>query len=613
MFASHPGPLSYAELLYSPSGCMNKHCFKLVHSPALGMLVPVHEHRTGRPLRGARRTMAVTLAVLVPAGAAAAGGIAPQGTTQVAPARNGVPVIQIAAPDATGISHNRYTEFNVRQPGVVLNNSTAEGVSALAGRISGNPGLRGPARAILNEVTGVSPTTLEGALEVFGPAADVLVANPNGLTANGLSTINIRGLTLSTGRPGAGGVLEVARGRLEVGPHGVNTAGLSYFDLVARTVALHGPVGAGDGQPPADINVVAGANRYDYGRRTRPQPTGRPAAAPDASAGYAIDGSAAGAMYGRHITLVSSDAGLGVRHRGLVSAAGHIAIDAAGGVSVQALAARTAADGTAGSATVRAGGDALIGDVAASGGDIEVRTAGRIAARGALSAPRGRVQLQAGDALAVHGPVQAARIALATRGDASIAAELHATRDGISLTARNATLEHARVIAAPPAAPARQATPTIDIALTGTLTLRGTLHGADDGGRRIEGTSVALADGMPVIVDTRQPPRAAPNALLASDAGLYAAGQSISIRAAGLHNEGGAIDSTGAGRGHIGLHIGGAAINQGYIATHGTLAATVGGTLENRMLISAAALRVAARDLSNHAAMTASGPDNGTA
>ncbi|QIX99356.1 filamentous hemagglutinin N-terminal domain-containing protein [Bordetella bronchiseptica] len=613
MFASHPGPLSYAELLYSPSGCMNKHCFKLVHSPALGMLVPVHEHRTGRPLRGARRAMTVTLAVLVPAGAAAAGGIAPQGATQVAPARNGVPVIQIAAPDATGISHNRYTEFNVRQPGVVLNNSTAEGVSALAGRISGNPGLRGPARAILNEVTGVSPTTLEGALEVFGPAADVLVANPNGLTANGLSTINIRGLTLSTGRPGAGGVLEVARGRLEVGPHGVNTAGLSYFDLVARTVALHGPVGAGDGQPPADINVVAGANRYDYGRRTRLQPTGLPAAAPDASAGYAIDGSAAGAMYGRHITLVSSDAGLGVRHRGLVSAAGHIAIDAAGGVSVQALAARTAADGTAGSATVRAGGDALIGDVAASGGDIEVRTAGRIAARGALSAPRGRVQLQAGDALAVHGPVQAARIALATRGDASIAAELHATRDGISLTARNATLEHARVIAAPPAAPARQATPTIDIALTGTLTLRGTLHGADDGGRRIEGTSVALADGMPVIVDTRQPPRAAPNALLASDAGLYAAGQSISIRAAGLHNEGGAIDSTGAGRGHIGLHIGGAAINQGYIATHGTLAATVGGTLENRMLISAAALRVAARDLSNHAAMTASGPDNGTA
>ncbi|WP_376992090.1 ESPR-type extended signal peptide-containing protein, partial [Bordetella pertussis] len=69
MFASRPGPLSYAELLYSPSGCMNKHCFKLVHSPALGMLVPVHEHRTGRPRRGARRAMAVTLAVLAPAGA----------------------------------------------------------------------------------------------------------------------------------------------------------------------------------------------------------------------------------------------------------------------------------------------------------------------------------------------------------------------------------------------------------------------------------------------------------------------------------------------------------------------------------------------------------------
>src|SRR5690606_172646 len=121
----------------------------------------------------------------------------PQGATQVAPARNGVPVIQIADPDATGISHNRYTEFNLQRPGVVLNNSTAEGVSALAGRISGNPGLHRPARTILNEVTGISPSTLEGTLEVFGPAVDVLVANPNGLTANGLSTINIRGLILS--------------------------------------------------------------------------------------------------------------------------------------------------------------------------------------------------------------------------------------------------------------------------------------------------------------------------------------------------------------------------------------------------------------------------------
>ncbi|WP_376844020.1 two-partner secretion domain-containing protein, partial [Bordetella pertussis] len=85
------------------------------------------------------------------------GGIAPQGATQVAPARNGVPVIQIAAPDATGISHNRYTEFNVRQPGVVLNNSTAEGVSALAGRISGNPGLGGRECATPPKTNNASP------------------------------------------------------------------------------------------------------------------------------------------------------------------------------------------------------------------------------------------------------------------------------------------------------------------------------------------------------------------------------------------------------------------------------------------------------------------------
>ena len=106
-------------------------------------------------------------------------------------AQNGVPLVNIATPNGKGVSHNQFEQFNVNPQGLILNNSASAGVSVLGGAIAGNTNLLGgTARLILNEVTGASRSTLNGATEVFGDRAEYILANPNGITCNGCGFIN---------------------------------------------------------------------------------------------------------------------------------------------------------------------------------------------------------------------------------------------------------------------------------------------------------------------------------------------------------------------------------------------------------------------------------------
>ncbi len=197
---------------------MNKHRFRLIFSKKLGFLIPVAEINnsqrkpgqtngpsiasaeipsvdwTLKPLPGVIRCMQQALVRVVLRGAiapifaitcvpgmAAADMIvdpnaAPGQRATLNQAPNGVPVIEIANPNANGLSHNRFQEFDVQKPGVIFNNSTKDGTSQIGGFIPKNTNLSQQAKAILTEVTGTNPSSLSGTLEVFGGKADLLIA-----------------------------------------------------------------------------------------------------------------------------------------------------------------------------------------------------------------------------------------------------------------------------------------------------------------------------------------------------------------------------------------------------------------------------------------------------
>ena len=138
------------------------------------------------PVSYMRGLLAIILSLLLiinPFMSYAAEGIVPGAGVSVGAAPNGVPVVNIKAPNGSGLSHNKFGEFNVGAEGVILNNSKIIGQSVLGGYITGNPNLTGSnARIILNEVTGTNRSNLLGATEIFGAKADYILANLNGIS-----------------------------------------------------------------------------------------------------------------------------------------------------------------------------------------------------------------------------------------------------------------------------------------------------------------------------------------------------------------------------------------------------------------------------------------------
>ncbi|AOB38482.1 filamentous hemagglutinin N-terminal domain-containing protein [Bordetella parapertussis] len=501
---------------------MNAFCFRLVYSQCRAMYVPVAPRRRaarrGRGGAGPRLRCAL-----------AAAGVALACGAMAAPQRSpsGVPVIDIAAPNAHGLSHNRLRELDVEPPGLVFNNSLSEGRSQLAGHLNRNPGLRQAATAILTEITGTRPSRLHGALEVFGRRADLIVANPNGLSVDGLVTLNAGRLTLSTGRPVTEGGrlrLDVDAGHIAVAGAGVNTSGLDYFDLVARTVSVDGPVAAGVGSRAAALAVVAGRNRFEPASGSVTPLAG---SAGRGGSGHAIDGTAAGAMYGAHVTLVSSDSGVGVRQRGAVSSPGAITVSSRGEIRLNeatagegplAVDARGAVAATAlasGGAMRIAGEGAVQVGTATSGDALSLHAGGalqaqRLQASGPLDA-RAQGALRVGAAhsgaglhVGAGGPLESGTLAgradVRVDGRKAIVVESLASRGRIAVTGRDAV----KVGAAESLAGI--AIETAGRAELGTLQSRGALSvqagGAvalqaakTDGALRVDGAGVTLGTG----------------------------------------------------------------------------------------------------------------------
>ena len=383
------------------------------------------------------------LMVWQPVAPAVAAALTPAGQTTVDRAGNGVPVVNIATPNGAGISHNQFGEYNVGNEGLILNNGTDRLTrTQLGGLIQNNPNLQAgrEAQGIINEVTGASRSQLQGYTEVAGKAANVMVANPYGITCNGCGFINTPNVTLTTGKPqfDASGnlqALEVTKGAITVEGQGLDASKSDALSIIARATEVNAAIHAND------LTVTAGANRVGADGSVRP------IAGEGAAPVVAVDTGALGGMYANRIRLVSSEAGVGVNLGNLTARQGDIQLDAGGRLTVRnSLASGSIRANGAGvtlSGSHQAGGALnvassqdmeLSNSTLASQGDMRLSAAGKVQMTGGGTNSAGALAVSSGQAMTLS------NTSLISRGAATLDSQDTLTVNGGGVSAQGGAL-----------------------------------------------------------------------------------------------------------------------------------------------------------------------------
>ncbi|EPQ3462129.1 filamentous hemagglutinin N-terminal domain-containing protein [Klebsiella aerogenes] len=231
---------------------------------------------------------------------------------------SGAKVVDIEAPNAAGVSHNLYREFNVGSNGLILNNSDSDINHATFGNIAKNNNLtNGGASVILNEVTSNKASSLNGFIEVAGLKADVVIANPNGITCSGCSFVNTNKAILTTGQvnltdEGAIGSYTITNGKITIGEKGMDAAN-SYAVLLADAIKINGQVQAKNALVSAGnftMDNNSGAVTSAGKKATLIEMTLNPQ--------YSIDVSSLGGITANSISMIGNNIGFGVRNNGSI-------------------------------------------------------------------------------------------------------------------------------------------------------------------------------------------------------------------------------------------------------------------------------------------------------
>ncbi|WP_244121084.1 filamentous hemagglutinin N-terminal domain-containing protein [Burkholderia gladioli] len=465
------------------------------------------------------------------------------GVTQSTGLGGGVPVVNITAPNAAGISLNQYQSFNIDPVGLILNNSLMSGTSLTGGDVRANPNLAGRAASVIvNQVSSTGSayaSLLNGPLEVFGAPAAVVIANPNGITTRGTGFTNTIGVTLSTGAPQFLGELGGARsgfdearaigydvrgGHLQIeGNAGVNGPGagiegtVGTIDLIGETIGVNAPLYAG-----TRINVIAGrqfvlpstASAQGTAYATSANGADNTREAIGAANGRAIDATAFGAMTAGQIQVISTAAGMGVRADAQLAAnAGDLSLSSNGDLSLAGTAAQQ-------QVTIQANGDVAMTGAHLGVTDYTLQVGGNVSSLGTIQAG-GRLMVAAGGKVALadaqsNGDMTIVGDGGVRLGDAQSGTGLKAVAshddgdveiDGAVATAQGVSLQAGRDIAidGQVGTGTLQATAQRSVGVSGTVQTSGTMGlsaatgDATIGGTLAGGDSLTITAGHDIV------------------------------------------------------------------------------------------------------------------
>ncbi|MFV3404163.1 RNase A-like domain-containing protein [Pseudomonas sp. NY15463] len=484
---------------------------------------------------------------------AAPGIVVSNGTTQLTQAGNGVPVVNIAAPNSSGLSHNKFQAYNVGKEGLILNNATGNLQSTqLGGIIVGNPNLKGHAAStILNEVKGGSPSQLNGYTEVAGRSARVIVANPYGITCNGCGFINTPRATLTTGKPvlddnGRLQRFEVDGGQVGIEGDGLDASNIDQFEIITRSAKINGEIHA------RKLTIIAGQN--DVAADT----LATTARASDGNAPeLAIDASALGGMYANTIRLVGTEAGVGVKLDGnLAASAGDMQLDANGHLRVAQAAASgnidvhgrsvelTGPTYAAGKVTVQADTTLTNRGTLAAAGDVALTAGGTLRNSAIVEAGVNRdntrnqsadVTLR-GETVENHGQVIASRtLDVTASATVNNQAGVLSGRQGVTLAGQHLDNRASGTVASRDGDLKVTLSGTLDNREQGALVAKGKVEAS---AARIDNSNGVLSSGAALTLE-------ASTALLNASLGLIDAGTTLTLNASGFDNRGGQVQAQG--------------------------------------------------------------------
>ncbi|WP_149708398.1 hemagglutinin repeat-containing protein [Campylobacter concisus] len=233
-------------------------------------------------------------------------------------------IINITNPDSKGVSINEYSRFNTPTTGTILNNSNKNIDTKIAGQIDANYRLNKEASLIINKVNSAEKSSLKGNLEVAGSRADVVIANPNGISVDGLNMINSRSLTLTTGNINKLSPKEIeliSNNSIDIVGDGLNDKSSDYTNVISNAVNLNSNIHANELNIIGEKAVASSKDRLYNDVKAKNQENS-----------FSLDSSALGGMYANKIKLVGTSNGVGVNNNGLVIANNNIEISLDGDI-----------------------------------------------------------------------------------------------------------------------------------------------------------------------------------------------------------------------------------------------------------------------------------------